>query len=105
MAGILPLIIIIYLICHSPAIMMLITGLTRLKLRPENAKKLLIAAYAAQLTFGLKDFYFLKLKNRALTARFFFDYFDPKIILSRANFPGPIAKNKIEIPKYTRASS
>ena len=44
MNGILPLIIIIYLVCHSPAIIMLIIGLTRLKSRPENAKKLLIAA-------------------------------------------------------------
>jgi hypothetical protein len=44
MDGILPLIIIIYLFCHIPAIIMLIIGLTRLKSRPENAKKLLIAA-------------------------------------------------------------
>ncbi|WMW77026.1 hypothetical protein RF683_05880 [Flavobacterium sp. 20NA77.7] len=44
MDGILSLIIIIYLVCHSPAIIMLIIGLTRLKSRPENAKKLLIAA-------------------------------------------------------------
>jgi hypothetical protein len=44
MDGLLSLIIIIYLVCHSPAIIMLIIGLTRLKSRPENAKKLLIAA-------------------------------------------------------------
>lgn len=44
MDGLLPLIIIIYLVCHSPAIIMLILGLNRLKTRPENAKKLLIAA-------------------------------------------------------------
>ena len=44
MKGILPLIIIIYLVCHIPAIIMLILGLKRLKTRPENAKKLLIAA-------------------------------------------------------------
>lgn len=44
MDGILSFIIIIYLICHSPAIIMLIIGLTRLKSRPDNAKKLLIAA-------------------------------------------------------------
>jgi hypothetical protein len=44
MDGILPLIIIIYLVCHTPAIIMLIIGLNRLKTRPENAKKLLIAA-------------------------------------------------------------
>lgn len=44
MDGILPLIIIIYLFCHTPAIIMLIIGLNRLKKRPENAKKLLIAA-------------------------------------------------------------
>jgi hypothetical protein len=44
MDGLLPLIIIIYLVCHSPAIIMLILGLSRLKTRPENAKKLLIAA-------------------------------------------------------------
>ena len=44
MDGILPLIIIIYLFCHTPAIIMLIIGLNRLKKRPENAKELLIAA-------------------------------------------------------------
>jgi len=44
MDGILPLIIIIYLFCHTPAITMLIIGLNILKKRPENAKKLLIAA-------------------------------------------------------------
>ena len=44
MDGILPVIIIIYLFCHTPAIIMLIIGLNRLKKRPENAKKLLIAA-------------------------------------------------------------
>lgn len=44
MDGILSLIIIIYLVCHTPAIIILIIGLTRLKSRPENAKKLLIAA-------------------------------------------------------------
>lgn len=44
MEGILFLIIIIYLVCHIPAIILLILGLTRLKSRPENAKKLLIAA-------------------------------------------------------------
>lgn len=44
MNGLLSLIIIIYLVCHSPAIIMLIIGLTRLKSKPENAKKLLIAA-------------------------------------------------------------
>ena len=44
MDGILSLIIIIYLFCHTPAIIMLIIGLNRLKKRPENAKKLLIAA-------------------------------------------------------------
>jgi len=44
MDGILSLIIIIYLVCHTPAIIMLIIGLNRLKTRPENAKKLLIAS-------------------------------------------------------------
>lgn len=44
MDGILSLIIIIYLVCHTPAIIMLIVGLNRLKTRPEDAKKLLIAA-------------------------------------------------------------
>lgn len=44
MNGIGSLIIIIYLICHSPAILMLIVGLNRLKTKPESAKKLLIAA-------------------------------------------------------------
>jgi hypothetical protein len=44
MDGILSLIIIIYLVCHTPAIIMLIIGLIRLKTRPENAKKLLIAS-------------------------------------------------------------
>jgi hypothetical protein len=38
------LIIIIYLVCHIPAIIMLILGSNRLKTRPENAKKLFIAA-------------------------------------------------------------
>ncbi|CAN5608359.1 hypothetical protein BH11BAC3_BH11BAC3_28590 [soil metagenome] len=38
------LIIIIYLICHTPAIIMLIVGLSRLKTKPVSAKKLLIAA-------------------------------------------------------------
>lgn len=36
------LIVIIYVLCHSPAIITLIIGLNRLKSRPENAKKLLI---------------------------------------------------------------
>jgi hypothetical protein len=44
MDELLPLIIIIYLVCHSPAIIMLILGINRLKTRPGNAKKLLIAA-------------------------------------------------------------
>ena len=44
MDGLLSLVIIIYLVCHSPAIIILIIGLTRLKSRPENAKKLLIVA-------------------------------------------------------------
>lgn len=44
MEGILFLIITIYLVFHTPAIILLILGLTRLKSRPENAKKLLIAA-------------------------------------------------------------
>ena len=44
MNTIVPLILIIYLVCHIPAIIMLILGLNRLKTRPENAKKLLIAA-------------------------------------------------------------
>jgi hypothetical protein len=44
MNGLGPLIIILYLFFHTPAIIMLILGLKRLKTRPENAKKLLIAA-------------------------------------------------------------
>ncbi len=44
MEGILFVGIIIYLVCHIPAIILLILGLSRLKSRPENAKKLLIAA-------------------------------------------------------------
>jgi len=40
--GILQLIVIFYIVCHSPAIVTLIIGLNRLKSRPENAKKLLI---------------------------------------------------------------
>jgi membrane-bound ClpP family serine protease len=44
MEGVLLLIIGIYLVCHIPAIILLILGLTRMKSRPENAKKLLIAA-------------------------------------------------------------
>lgn len=38
------LLIIIYLVCHSPAIIMLFLGLIRYEKRPENAKKLFIAA-------------------------------------------------------------
>jgi hypothetical protein len=44
MNDIFSLIIIIYLVFHTPAIIMLILGLNRLKTRPENAKKLLTAA-------------------------------------------------------------
>lgn len=44
MEGIFVLVLIIYLVCHIPAIIMLIVGLVRLKSKPENAKKLLIAA-------------------------------------------------------------
>lgn len=44
MNGILPIVIIIYLVCHIPAIIMLVIGLNRLKTKPDNAKKLLIAA-------------------------------------------------------------
>lgn len=42
--GIIQLIIIIYLIGHSPAIIMLVAGLMRLKSKPASAKKLLIFA-------------------------------------------------------------
>lgn len=38
------LIVIIYLILHLPAFILLSIGLTRLKTRPENGKKFLIAA-------------------------------------------------------------
>ncbi|HET6224831.1 MAG TPA: hypothetical protein VFF27_01035 [Bacteroidia bacterium] len=44
MEGLLFLFVLIYIICHIPAIVLLILGLVRLKSRPENAKKLLIAA-------------------------------------------------------------
>ena len=44
MSGLLPLFVLVYLFCHIPAIVLLILGLKRLKDRPENAKKLLIAA-------------------------------------------------------------
>jgi hypothetical protein len=44
MEGIFVLVLIIYLVCHIPAIIMLIVGLVGLKSKPENAKKLLIAA-------------------------------------------------------------
>lgn len=44
MNGILPLVIIIYIICHLPAFIMLGIGLSRRKTRPENARKLFIAA-------------------------------------------------------------
>ncbi len=44
MDGYAPIIIILYLVFHSPAIYMLILGLNRLKTKPENARKLLIAA-------------------------------------------------------------
>ena len=42
--GYLSVIIIFYLVFHLPAIILLVVGLTRLKSRPENAKKLLIGA-------------------------------------------------------------
>jgi len=44
MDGILFFIIMVYVVCHIPAILMLILGLSRLNTRPEHAKKLLIAA-------------------------------------------------------------
>ena len=44
MDGILTLIIAVYVLCHTPAIAMVVVGLMRLKSKPENAKKLLIAA-------------------------------------------------------------
>ncbi|MBK9191333.1 MAG: hypothetical protein IPM77_07365 [Crocinitomicaceae bacterium] len=44
MGGIFSLIIIIYIICHIPAIIALIMGLVALKSNPEYAKKLLIFA-------------------------------------------------------------
>ncbi|MDN5215813.1 hypothetical protein QQ020_27290 [Fulvivirgaceae bacterium BMA12] len=44
MEGILTMIIILYLIAHTPAIIMLIIGLRRLKTKPESAKTLLIIA-------------------------------------------------------------
>lgn len=44
MDGLLPVIIGIYLVYHIPAIILLILGLIRRKSRPENSKKLLIAA-------------------------------------------------------------
>jgi len=44
MEGLLTLILIVYLVCHIPAFVMLIIGLSRLKTKPENAKKLLIAS-------------------------------------------------------------
>ncbi len=44
MNDIISLIVVIYLICHSPAIIMLIIGLRRRKTRPESAQKLFIAA-------------------------------------------------------------
>lgn len=40
--GIITLIALIYLVCHSPAIVMVIIGLVRLKSKPQLAKKLLI---------------------------------------------------------------
>jgi hypothetical protein len=44
MEGMPLLIVIIYLVCHIPAIILLILGLNKLKSRPKNAKYLLIAA-------------------------------------------------------------
>jgi hypothetical protein len=44
MKGMLPFILLVYFVCHLPAIIMLIIGLNRLKTRPENAKNLLIIA-------------------------------------------------------------
>jgi hypothetical protein len=38
------IVILIYLICHLPAIIMLMVGLERRKTRPKSAKILLIAA-------------------------------------------------------------
>jgi hypothetical protein len=40
--GLLGFLIIVYLICHLPAIITLIIGLRRIKTRPKNAKKYLI---------------------------------------------------------------
>ena len=50
--GILELIVIIYLIFHSPAIVTLIIGLIRLKNKPESAKKLLIFTWVYFLIGG-----------------------------------------------------
>ncbi len=38
------LILFFYLICHIPGIVLLVLGLKRAETRPENSKKLLIAA-------------------------------------------------------------
>ena len=42
--NLLPLILILYLLFHSPAIIMLIIGLNKRKTKPEASKKLLIIA-------------------------------------------------------------
>ena len=45
----------------------------------DDKKKLLISAYAAQITFGLKDFYYLKLKKIVVYEdRFFSDKFQKR---------------------------
>jgi Mlc titration factor MtfA (ptsG expression regulator) len=46
----------------------------------EDKKKLLVAAYAAQLTFGLKDFYFLHLKKVIVYEEKFYSVKSDKIV-------------------------
>ncbi|MEO7308836.1 MAG: hypothetical protein ABIX01_00445 [Chitinophagaceae bacterium] len=42
--NLMPLVVVIYLVCHIPAFIMLGMGLAKRKTKPEAAKKLLIAA-------------------------------------------------------------
>ena len=57
----------------------------------EDKKKLLIAAYAAQLTFGLKDFYFLHLKRIIVHEEKFFSEKAQKSVTWEISNDGTIA--------------
>lgn len=57
----------------------------------DDKKKLLIAAYAAQLTFGLKDFYFLHLKKIIVHEEKFYSNISKKFVSWEISEDGVIA--------------